>query len=391
MKGFNWDPAGPDERLAAACIDVRSGIVGAAREVLAETRASNDFARRGYASALLGALAARGNLPELWLRDTPRDPDALLLAARSASARAAKALRDQDSGAPRLVREAIGVIKTAALAWPQDPTPWVTMLGLIKHHQHATTNLLSVHSSTGLTGPWNLVEDGIWTRDPNNRETGRHLLDHLGPKCGGSNQSMAVIANFLAQQSPPHSPLRLLPLAARLESVQDSEAHAAEKAQRFNRIEAIRRLIAAVNCELQAVVSGTWRSDDGRMPPDPADLRARREKLTREAAHEEADLAAEPHPLPTVLRLELADLYACWFFGPRAADPQKVAGYVPVADLSLLAHGLHLAGELASAQVVLRHVFPHASPYPWRLYGDPQQVLPETLQSLARAPILRPG
>jgi hypothetical protein len=185
--------------------------------------------------------------------------------------------------------------------------------------------------------------------------------------------------------------LRLLTFAARIESVADPDADAAETAERFNRIEAIRSLIAGVDVELQAVTSGTWRSIDGRLPPDPADLHERREKLVREAAHEEADLATESKPIPALLGLELADLYASWFLAPGAADPHQAAGYVPVADLSLLAHGLHLAGENGYAQVVLRHLYPHASPYPWKLYGDPQQVLAETLQAVARAPIRRLG
>lgn len=386
-----WDPAGRDERLAAACTDVRGGIVGAAREVLAETRADKDFARRGYASALLGALAADGNLPQLWLRDAPRDPDALLLAARVAAARAAKALRAGDRRATRLVREAAGVTEAAAHGSPQDPTPWVVMLGLLKHRPAEAGTRMTIHASTGLVGPWDLVEDSIWSRDPNNRETGRHLLDYFGPRLGGSNASMAAIAAYLAHRSPRNSPLRLLTLAAHIESVADPDADAAEAAERFNRIEAIRSLIAGLEAELQAIASGTWRSEDGRLPPDPGDLRERRAKLVHEAAHEEADLAAESPALPAVLGHEVADLYASWFLTPEASSPLHAAGYVPVADLSLLAHGLHLAGENGYAQVVLRHLYPHASPYPWKLYGDPQQVLSETLRTLARAPIRRPS
>jgi len=388
---FSWDPAGRDERLAVACTDVRGGLVGAAREVLAETRAANDFARRGYASALLGALASGGNLPQLWLRDAPRDPDALMLAARAASAIAVKALKSDDRHAAARVRDAIGVIRSAVEAWPEDPTPFVVMLGLVKHCRSRPTVRHASAASYQLPDPWALAEAEIWQRDRYNRETGRHLLECFSPKCGGSNSEMAEVAADLAHCSPHHSPLRLLPFAARIEAVPDPEAQAEETAQRLNRLEAIRTLASSISDQLRALQAGTWQDPDGRPAPDPGDLRERRAKLLHEAEREEADLSGESKPISRALGLELSDLYASWFLAHDGADPQRVAGYAPVSDFSLLAHGLHLAGENGYAQVVLRYLHPYASSYPWRLYGDPQQVLPDVWQAIARSPVHSPA
>jgi len=385
VSGLAWDPAWRDERLAAACTDVRGGIIGAAREVLAETRASWDFGRRGYASALLGSLAAGGNLPQLWVKDSPGDPDALLLAARAAAARAAKALREKSVSARGLVRRTHAVAGAAARAWPQDPTPWVIVLGLRKYHRGGIVTCATAHQVAGLVGPWVQVERSIWTRDRYNREAGRHLMDYFSPRFGGSNAAMTRVAAYLAEGSPAASPLRLLPLAACLECEPDPEAEAQETATRFNRLEEIKKLVDGITAEIEAVSAGTWVSRDGRLRPDPHDLRERRAKLEYERSKELRDLGAEPRRISATLGHDLANLYGHWLVRPEGLDPNGPAGYVPVADVSLLAHGLHLAGEHDYARMTLRHLRPCASRYPWSLYGEPEQVLRRTIKDLEKA------
>jgi hypothetical protein len=385
VSGFTWDPAWRDERLTAACTDVRSGIVGAAREVLAETWSTRDFARRGYASALLGALAAGTNLADLWVQDAPRNPDALLLAARVQTARAAKALRTNPNSARPLVEGAVAAIHAAGAAWPEDPTPWVVLLALFKNYRSDAASEPTIPELAGLRGPWELVERGIWARDAHNREAARHLLDYFGPRSGGSNAQMAQVAACLAQRSPQDSPLRLLPLAARIEAEPDPEAEAVAAAGRFNRLEQINELISVAAADLKAVTSGTWRSEEGRLPPESTDLRARIAKLQQVAEREEADLLAETSEFPHFLGQDLADLYAHWFSNSGGFDPRGPTGYVPLADVSLLAHGLVLAGEISYAAVVFRHLYPYASRYPWSLYGDPEQVLDKTLREVRDA------
>lgn len=388
--GFNWDPAGRDVRLAAACTDVRGGIIGAAREVLVETRERRQFGRRGYASALLGSLAAHGNLAALWLRDCPDDPDSLLLAARVAAAVATKALREESPSARVLVGRAHAAVRAAARAWPDDPTPWVILLGLRKYHRCGPLTASKGFSGEGLLGPWAQLERSVYTRDPYNREASRQLLEYFSPRYGGTAEFMTAVANYLTRDCPNGSPLRLLPLVAYLECGLDPRAEAQSTADQFNRTGQLEKLIADIDTELEAVLSGTWTSPDGRMAPEPAGLSEQRAKLEAELARERESLAAEAkvrNHLPRAVRSDLDDLYAAWFLGSGDVfDPAGSVGYVPLADISLLAHGLHLSGERVKARAVLRHLHPHASRYPWSLYGDPERVLRRTLAELERAP-----
>src|SRR5579872_6213465 len=52
---------------------------------------TGDFARRGYASAVLGSACANLNAAELWTTEEPESPDAWLLWARVAAIRALRA------------------------------------------------------------------------------------------------------------------------------------------------------------------------------------------------------------------------------------------------------------------------------------------------------------
>jgi transcriptional regulator with XRE-family HTH domain len=101
-------------------------LLGAVRLMPAETREARQFARRGYASAVLGSLAARTNVAEQWLREEPKDPDALLLAARVAAA----AYRKWHTRARKLLTQTLDLAGRCALAWPDDPTPHVVVLSL---------------------------------------------------------------------------------------------------------------------------------------------------------------------------------------------------------------------------------------------------------------------
>ena len=388
MSVLRFDPAGRDERLSAACTDVRSGILGAVREVLAETRYARNFARRGYASALLGALAADTNLAELWVVDAPSDPDALLLAARVSTVRAVRAVRENPRRARRPVEEAMKSIHAAGIAWPDDPTPSVVMLALLKHHHGEAVGESTLPELAGLRGPWQLVERDIWPRDPFNRETGRHLLEYFAPRHGGSNEQMARVAEALAQWSPEHSPLRLLPLAAFIEAEPDPELEAARKADRFNRVDEINKLISKTAQEYQKASAARDKArvdQDGRLAPDPVDVGERIAKLQREAALEHGALAGDSRKFPYFLGQDIDELFAAWFLADGGLDPQGPTGYLPLADLSLLALGLKLAGKTGYAATVFRRLRPFATRYPWSLYGDPAAVLDETLAELRAA------
>ena len=361
MPDFTWSLAWRDHRLDAACTDVQAGLLGAARLVLAETRDAGQHARRGYASAVLGSLAARTDVAEQWLREEPKDPDALLLAARVAAVHAAAAYRKRHARARKLLDQTLDLAGRCALARPEDPTPYVITLSLARFECQQVPPSDALPELGGLPGPWGLVEQEIWPRDPYNRETARHLLTYFGTSRTAAAPTQVALS--LAARSPLASPLRLLPLAAFLEYPLTGEEAEAADLDRYERINGLRKLVAGLDERLK-----TGGGIDGYTAD--FDLQERRKRLMRsiEAMTQEAEAA--PRVPRRAMVGELTDLHALWFV--HRSGPEE---YVPIADVSLLARGLQLGGEYSRAGGVLRHLLPLATAYPWKLDGDPATVL----------------
>lgn len=366
MSDFLWTIAWRDHRLDSACTDVQAGLLGATRTVLAETREAGQFARRGYASAVLGKLAARMDLAEQWLREEPKDPDALLLAARVAAVHAAAAYRARHRRARALLTQAVDLAGRSALASPEDPTPYVVTLGLAKFECQEVAPSHAMPELGELPGPWSLVEQEIWPRDPHNRETGRHLLAYFGSK--HDSAAPARVALSVAARSPLASPLRLLPLAAFLEyPLKGEEAEAADLDQ-YNRINSLRELVAGLDEQLR-----TGGGIDGYTSSD--DLGERRERLARAIDKETLAAGTAPRAVRPAMTRDLVNVHAAWFIHRFGPDEESVT----ISDVSLLARGLQLGGEYSRAAAVLRYLLPHASAYPWRLDGEAGEVLCEAI------------
>lgn len=343
--GWVWDPAGADEDLAAACRDLEAGRYGLAREALAATR--EDFATRAQRSMVMASVAAagEGEAAQHWLREAPQDPDAVLLWARTAVVLALRSSRAREAWTQLAVR----ACNEAAVAFPQDPTPWVALLTLARigvfprvtvregwaaywarhvpfgprehpddldarwrrrvasslggHAFHLPSASRAARNRTEVAaeqlgmlsgrGPWELMLE-VWARDPGNREAHHRMLECLSPRCGGSVWEMGEFAAFVATAVPDDHMLQLLPLVARV------EAHRA--AQQDGQAE-----------------RAAW-----------SDKRA------------------------------CMNAYFDWFLPLRTGG-----GALPVADCSLLAHALYMAGERTYAGAVIEAMRPYASPYPW--------------------------
>lgn len=366
VSDFLWSLAWRDHRLDSACTDVQAGLLGVTRLVLAETREARQFARRGYASAVLGSMAARTDLAERWLREEPKDPDALLLASRVAAVHAATAYRQQHRRARDLLTQAVDLAGRSALAWPEDPTPYVVTLGLARFECQEVEPSDKLPELGGLPGPWRLVEQEIWPRDPHSRETGRHLLAYFGSKYEGA--APARVALSVAARSPLASPLRLLPLAAFLEyPLKGEEAEAADLDQ-YKRINSLRQMVADLDEQLRtgAGIDGYTSSDD---------LLERRDRLARAVEKETAAAETAARAVRPAMTRDLANLHAAWFIHRSGPDEASVT----IADVSLLARGLQLGGEYSRAAAVLRNLLPYASTYPWKLDGDPGEVLSDAI------------
>jgi hypothetical protein len=366
-----WSLAWRDQRLGSACTDVQAGLLGAARMMLAETRDTQTFARRGYASAVLGSLAARTDLAERWLAEEPKDPDALLLAARVSAVRTAAAYRKRHRKARALLAQTADLAGRSAAAWPADPTPFVVTLALTRF-ECQLEEPTALPELAALEGPWRLVEQEIWPRDPHNREAGRHLLAFFGSRPGGAAAS-AEVALSLAERSPAASALRLLPLAAFLEYPRVGKEAVDADLDRFNRLNDSRALIEGIDARLASGDGIDGYTSRG-------DLLVRRARVENTIAEMDREIAAGPRTLRPSMVRDLVDLHAAWF--RHRSGPHELDG-VPIADVSLLARGLQLGREFSCAVTVLRYLLPYASRYPWKLDGDPGAVLSEAITECA--------
>lgn len=380
---FIWTLTWGDDALGAACTDVSAGIVGGARVVLAETREQRDFNRRAYASALLGSVAANSHVAELWVKDEPRNPDALLLCARAAVHRVlrmAKRGGPYDARVLRMVGRAERASLASAEQWDDDPTPWVSLLGLDQLRLRRPVMPSDALDLGPLPGPWDLVEGEIWPRDRFNREAGHRLLTYFSPRGGGSNVELNEFATWAYRTSPTDSPLRLLPLTADLEHVENVDADVQDEIARHRRLETLRRCIAEAEDGLE--LFRTDEQADAKIPVYEQDLRSQRDRLKRELSKaEHVDSQSAPTPNQSFLRGVAMSVYCEWFLNVHESQPIVLPRSLPLSDLMLLAYTLHKLGETLAAGKVLGFTKPYATPSPWSRDGEPSAVLEQAYKN----------
>lgn len=355
-----WGPAGRDIELARAISDLTTGgYFGSTRELLAAVRGHYD--RRAYCSGVLAALIARRRLPcaGQWLVDEPTNPDALLLHARVLIVQAIHAYRAEVAGAAVVAARAVQACRDAAVAAPEDPTPWATLLslgGFDPYHRELwpvpgeldRDSLCPVPPTSrekAIYGPWWLLGE-IVRRDPFNREafhrvlpccasppwTAKTLAPELAawePATADDDTAQARMAVWAADHVPDGSPLKLLRLM--YSPHRDPFPNDAEQMRLANHV------------------------------------RSNGEGSRTAYLHERIPAIEERWRI--ALRLEAVALAQRWFSG-NAGPP-----YMPLPDVSFLADYLHRAGELRSARRVLEWMIPHATAEPWRRDGEPGHVL----------------
>jgi hypothetical protein len=203
-----------DPTLRAALTAATTGDPGPARELLAETRLGAQWERRSVCVSKLAdcALHSPGWL-EGWLKESPEDPDAVLVNAalriqqaweiRTAH-RAMDVSQDQFRAFFTLLEDAIPVIAAAAELNPTDPVPWEIAL------THAR----------GIQAPRD-VFDGYWAeavaRAPHHYGCHSTALQYLCDKWYGSHEEMFAFAERAAEGALPGSKLNALPLMATIE------------------------------------------------------------------------------------------------------------------------------------------------------------------------------
>ena len=344
---FDWDPAGPDRALAVARGDVAALRLGATREVLAETRLRGDFDARAFRSLVLAAAAASNDVVETWAQEEPENPDALLLYARLTAHRAVTAKRNREA----LSDIAVKACAAAHRAWPQDPTPFVVELTLLRMRQPYGRPAPGHAPGSPVDPAWALWRE-TESRHAGNREAGQRLLALCYPRHGGTVELASDTAAYLASVATADSISQLLPLLARLEQSQGADQPGIDPTRLTKIQELLDNLAARASVEPQA-------EQRRRTLLEMLDLELRGEQPGGD-------------PLAETLGRE--------WFGPFGRPPVSAT----VSDLSVLAEALHRSGRLAPAWRVLQHLHPYASPFPWSRHGPPEQVLARVYRDCRR-------
>ncbi|HEX4791653.1 MAG TPA: hypothetical protein VH372_24525 [Actinospica sp.] len=347
-----WGPAGRDTQLARAISDLTVGeFLGSTRELLSCARDADQHDRRAYCTSVLAAVIVRRRLScdERWLADEPESPDALLLHARVLAVRAIHASRARAKYAAEMAAQAAEACRDAARAASADPTPWVALLSLGECGPHLPELRPSAPAPDGLPvlGPWGVLAE-ILERAPFSREaihrlipccraappaaaTGTPIAEAVGSTDAQDAAARALVAVWAADRAPSGSPLKLLRLM-----------HSPERDPSPDPAEEIR---------LTNYLGSNGQSS--------------REEYLRDR------IPAIEERWRLALRVGAANLSAAWFAG--GAEPP----YMPLSDISFLAHYLYRVGEHRAARLALEWMIPHATVEPWQHEGDPAEVLAE--------------
>ncbi|MFD4788626.1 hypothetical protein ACFWN1_16525 [Streptomyces sp. NPDC058459] len=221
-----YHPAGHDDELRVALVELQAGRWKTARELLLDT--GTHWTLRTSRTQLLAVAAARSDVVGVWLAEEPGSYDAQLMGVRVAVERALRAHRQEHPQTLEFEMRARREALLAARRAPHDPVPWVCLVALAQidtrqlRHEHR----LRPAEPMLPAGPWGLLYE-VNQRDPYNREAYHRVLQFLLALEGPRAASLAAIFDFgrwIASQRPVGSPLLLLPAYAQIEQRRRSRA-----------------------------------------------------------------------------------------------------------------------------------------------------------------------
>ncbi|MFI6940989.1 hypothetical protein ACIBI4_17075 [Streptomyces sp. NPDC050418] len=189
----------PDSRLSPALVAAGRDDYGPAAALLAATREEAAWENRDLYTRRLATFARhRPDWFEAWLDDRPHDPDALLVKAELALARAW-----ESPAYAELLRDAAPLISAAAEGHPRDPVPWRLALD----HARGT------HASRA-------VFDALWLQATGraSHHYGCHTsaVQYLSAAWYGSHRECFAFAEQAAEGALPGSLIHALPARAAL-------------------------------------------------------------------------------------------------------------------------------------------------------------------------------
>ncbi|MFF7990561.1 hypothetical protein ACFZDG_12325 [Kitasatospora xanthocidica] len=154
-----------------------------------------DWDRRGHRFAVLAETAAPSSLAKNWRLRRPQSPDAQIFEAWVELFRGRHAGRMDDP------RAAADNCYRAAETSPEDPMPWVVLLGILRLIRAQSRDVVAV---------WQEVTG----RDPWNREAHLQMLRYLSPEECGSRSAQLNFVDTVRSSAPPTAPTACVELTA---------------------------------------------------------------------------------------------------------------------------------------------------------------------------------
>jgi len=168
-------------------LDLSAGLV---EQLLQD--AGRNWDLRTHRFTVLSAMAPLA-LAQVWRRQRPKDPDALLFQAWTdlQDGRRTGALDDPQATVDRCRR--------AAELLPEDPLPWICLLGVLRLLRRPEAEVYPVCQEIGARDAWN-------------REAHLEMLGYLSPdECGSHSQVMDFV-EAVRSAAPPDSPVAAVEL-----------------------------------------------------------------------------------------------------------------------------------------------------------------------------------
>lgn len=203
----DFDPDCGDAPLTCARQDIVIGRWQGLRDLLRNT--GPDWPVRGHRVRLLAQACAGSSTVESWLAAEPHSADALVLRAATETARAFNLAIAAGRGVPidqRRIDAAVLACRTATEAYPQDPTPWISLISVARLYPSGVRR-------QELARWW----DELHRRDPFSMEGHLQVLHYYSARWHGTHGLMYDFARDAAGVSPPGCPLPVLVQYARVE------------------------------------------------------------------------------------------------------------------------------------------------------------------------------
>ncbi|MDX6363166.1 MAG: hypothetical protein QOC85_2176 [Streptomyces sp.] len=182
----------------------RSGTIGTTdlcvaqlSRLLDQEQEQGDWDRRSHRLSVLAGYLSASHLPSAWVTREPRNTSALVLNAWT------ELVRGHASGA---MADASGMTKQCLLAAdldPQDPTPWVVLLGIARVERYAQADVFAA---------WN----EILARDRWHREAYLSMLAYLSPEEAGSRVQVLDFIDSVRTRMPANAPCAAVELTAQV-------------------------------------------------------------------------------------------------------------------------------------------------------------------------------